>query len=73
MTKTKNRIFVGIGAFLVLAVALIFCGLTKNTKAFAQENEPCQHEYEERIVESTCSVQVGSTTISVKSCSKKSV
>ena len=67
MTKTKNRIFVGIGAFLVLAVALIFCGLTKNTKAFAQENEPCQHEYEESIVESTCS-EMGYTIYTCKLC-----
>ena len=30
MTKTKTKIFVSVGAVLLMAVALIFCGFTSS-------------------------------------------
>lgn len=67
MTKIKNKIFVALSAFLVLSVALIFCLNIGNVKAFADENEVCEHEYEESIVEATCS-EMGYTLYTCKLC-----
>ena len=67
MTKIKNKIFVALSAFLVLSVALIFCLNIGNVKAFADENEICEHEYEESIVEATCS-EMGYTLYTCKLC-----
>ena len=49
MTKTKYGIFAKVGALLFVAVALIFCGFTMTSTAFAAEAEPCEHEYEESV------------------------
>ena len=67
MTKIKNKIFVALSAFLVLSVALIFCLNIGNARAFADENEICEHEYEESIVEATCS-EMGYTLYTCKLC-----
>lgn len=65
MTKTKSKIFAMVGAVLLMAVALIFCGFTSASAAYAQEIEPCDHEYEETIVEATCT-EMGYTIFKCK-------
>ena len=65
MTKIKSKIFVSLGAFLVVAIALIFCLNIGKATAFAAENEECAHEYEDTKVESTCS-EMGYTLYTCK-------
>ena len=64
MTKVKRKTAISLGVLLT-TLMLLLCSFTAGFTAFA-DNE-CRHEYEETIVESTCS-EMGYTLYTCKLC-----